>query len=63
MAARNIFRVMPNGKSWEVRKDRALLNRFRLKERAVAKARELARNIISSRVIVYRPDGSLIKNN
>ncbi len=61
MAARNIFRVVPNGSRWEVRKDGSILNTFQYRKGAVERATELASKTISSRVIVYRNDGSVIK--
>jgi hypothetical protein len=63
MSARNIFQVIPSGDNWEVRKNGQLLFSDSLKTIAVKKARQLAGNLISSQVLVYRSDGSVQLRN
>ena len=60
MAARNIFRVISNGRNWEVIKDDSKLSSHRLKKYAVKKAQEFAKRVVSSRVLEYRVDGSIV---
>lgn len=59
MAARNIYRVQPNGEMWEVLKEGVLLSSHQVKANAVLRAEKFADQQISSRVLVYRPDGSI----
>ncbi|GAB4368798.1 MAG: hypothetical protein Kow0042_10180 [Calditrichia bacterium] len=59
MAARNIFRVMPEGDHWIVRKDGKVISTHQEKNSAIEAANKLANKQISSQVIVYRPDGSI----
>ena len=61
MSARNIFRVIPNGEKWEIKKNGQILDSHLQKEVAMRKARKLAQNSISSHVLEYRRDGSIIK--
>lgn len=62
MSARITFSIVPKGKSWEVQKNSTPLKSYKLKEKALAFAKNLAQKYISSRVLVYRIDGSIIKN-
>ncbi|MEJ2633947.1 MAG: DUF2188 domain-containing protein [Calditrichia bacterium] len=61
MSARNIFRVIPKGRKWQVRKNGSILSSHAQKKCAVEDAVQMAEDVISSQVIVYRPDGSLQK--
>lgn len=61
MSARNIFRVIPKGRKWQVRKNGSILSSHAKRKSAVEKAVQMAEDVISSQVIVYRPDGSLQK--
>ncbi len=61
MAARNIFVVKPLEDSWVVLKDGALLGTFPERQDAIRQARKLSQSRLSSQVLVYRPDGSIIK--
>lgn len=61
MAARNVFRVIPNGKSWSIVKNGDVLSTHVILEKALRKARMLADRTISSQILVYRPDGSMYK--
>ena len=62
MAARNIFVVKPVEDSWVILKDGALLGSYPERQAAIRQALKLSQARLSSQVLVYRPDGSIIKN-
>ncbi|MFZ0390015.1 MAG: DUF2188 domain-containing protein [Calditrichia bacterium] len=62
MAARNVFRIVPQDGMWDVIKDWQVISRHLSEQEAMEAANLLAKKIISSRVLVYRPDGSIRQN-
>lgn len=62
MAARNIYRVIHDVGKWIVMKNDEVISKHTEKEHAVESAKDLVYKKISSRVLVYRKDGSIIKN-
>jgi Uncharacterized protein conserved in bacteria (DUF2188) len=57
--ARNIYRVMRDGRLWVVQIGRRTLGRWRLKDNAVRRAREWASQDEPSLVTVHDADGSI----
>jgi hypothetical protein len=62
MAARHIFRVIREGKNWLVMKDGKLLGSFSNLEKAESTALEKANRRLSSKVIIYRSNGSVFNS-
>jgi hypothetical protein len=62
MAARHIYQVIPDSGMWSVIKDSTILSKHDNKDLAEEEAQNLAVKIMSSLVLVYRPDGSIQKS-
>jgi hypothetical protein len=62
MAARHIFKVIREGKKWSITKDGKFLGSFTSREKAQSRALEKAKRYLSSKVIIYRPNGSVFKS-
>jgi hypothetical protein len=62
MAARNIYKVIHDLGKWVILRNEEIIGQHTLKENAVESAKDLSYKKISSRVLVYRKDGSIIKN-
>lgn len=62
MAARNIYRVIHDVGKWIIIKNDEVISKHTEKEHALESAKDLAYKKISSRVLVFRKDGSIIKN-
>jgi hypothetical protein len=62
MAARHIFKVIREGKKWLVIKDGKLLGSFSSREKAKSIALQRANRRLSSKVIIYRPNGSVLNS-
>ncbi len=62
MAARKIFKVFLKAGKWRVSEDGKNLGEYQQRDEATQMARDLALDILSSQVLVYRDYGSIEKS-
>ncbi|MCK4894242.1 MAG: DUF2188 domain-containing protein [Calditrichia bacterium] len=62
MAARHIFKVIREEQKWLVTKDGKLLGSFSSREKAQSTALDRANQRLSSKVIIYRSNGSVFNS-
>jgi len=62
VAARQVFKVIRKGNKWLVTKDDKLMGSFSSREKAQSNALEKANRRLSSKVIIYRPNGSVFNS-
>jgi hypothetical protein len=59
MAARKVFRVVPNGDYWQVKYNGEALSTHYTKEMAISKGRDRALANKPSQLVVHRRDGTI----
>jgi hypothetical protein len=59
--ARKVYRVLPDGDNWVVKKDGVVLSNHYKKDPAIDSARSLALSNQPSQVVVHRSDGTIEK--